>query len=186
MTIGSIIFDPEISRVSVILSSRQQPLWKGDSWLIVGRDLESSVKSQWNLNIGSRDIAGQRFRRFLAFFTPTWYSKKNFCHSQKNFMGPKNHILKKNMGLEFFWRIEILWPLRKIPTLWHRLCRIVVVRGQKVWFFPTWLTTVQIFHSVIPFNSSYEELPEMQKCQIQLESYGIKLYLNWYPRLQKI
>ena len=28
--------------------------------------------------------------------------KKNFCHSQKNFMGPKNHILKKKYGVKIF------------------------------------------------------------------------------------
>ena len=98
------ILVPEISRFSVILSSRQLPLWKGDSLSLAGRNLESSVKSQWNLNIGSGDIAGQSLGHFGAFsiiFHTHVIFKKNFS-SQKCFFGCQKSYAEKKYGVKNF------------------------------------------------------------------------------------
>ena len=83
---------------------------------MVGRDLESSVKSQWNLNIGSGDIVGQSLGHFGAFFGifHTHVIFKEIFFQVKNvFLDVKNHMLKKNMGSKIFWQIEFFWLLSK-------------------------------------------------------------------------
>ena len=46
--------------------------------------------------------------------------------------------------------------------------------------------TVQICHSVILFNSSYEELSEMQKCKIQLKCWLVYIGRGLTDNLQPL
>ena len=48
--------------------------------------------------------------------------KKIFCHSQKNFMGPKNHIQKKKYGVKIFLAN---WNFLANKHSWH-ICFVVI------------------------------------------------------------
>ena len=70
---------------------------------MAGRDLESYVKSQINLNIGSGDIAGQSLGHFGAFsgiFHTHVISKKFFFQVKNVFFGWQKSYAEKKYGVK--------------------------------------------------------------------------------------